>query len=238
MLVGSGEPTGIATPNFIGQLYHDTDVDGYYRSTGLTIVDWTAVQLPGLLAFTPSVFATFHIQTDDSDTALQFPNLTTVNQNFIISYMVNLTTLVTPILNYVANQLTITHTALTTIALPALTEVDGQLTFDLNPNLTTIDLSALVTLSTGITAGACSALTSILWPNYLPQAGSYIAIIGAALDATTISVFLANAIAAAVTDCGINFSGGTSTGLAALPTQAQADYAALIAAGNDVVLNP
>ena len=47
-----------------------------------------------------------------------------------------------------------------------------------------------------------------------------------------------NAIAAAVTDCGINFSGGTSTGLAALPTQAQADYAALIAAGNDVVLNP
>lgn len=40
---GTGSPVGTATPAFIGQLYHDTNADTYYRSTGLTNADWTAI---------------------------------------------------------------------------------------------------------------------------------------------------------------------------------------------------
>ena len=40
---GAGDPTGVATPAFIGQLYHDTTGDVYWRSTGLTSADWTAI---------------------------------------------------------------------------------------------------------------------------------------------------------------------------------------------------
>ena len=40
---GAGSPIGSAVPDFIGQLYHDTVADAYYRSTGLTSSDWTAI---------------------------------------------------------------------------------------------------------------------------------------------------------------------------------------------------
>lgn len=40
---GAGSPVGVAVPKFIGQLYHDTVADTYYRSTGLTNADWTLI---------------------------------------------------------------------------------------------------------------------------------------------------------------------------------------------------
>lgn len=43
MLSGAGDPTGVTTPEFVGQLYHDTGADTYYRSTGLTSADWTVI---------------------------------------------------------------------------------------------------------------------------------------------------------------------------------------------------
>lgn len=55
---GAGSPVGVFTPAFIGQLYHDTVADTYYRSTGLTSADWTAISggaTPGLLTLDPSV---------------------------------------------------------------------------------------------------------------------------------------------------------------------------------------
>jgi hypothetical protein len=39
----AGDPTGIAVPAFLGQLYHDTVADAYYRSTGETSTDWAAI---------------------------------------------------------------------------------------------------------------------------------------------------------------------------------------------------
>lgn len=40
---GEGDPTGVVTPEFTDQLYHDTTNDVYYRSTGNTSADWTAI---------------------------------------------------------------------------------------------------------------------------------------------------------------------------------------------------
>lgn len=40
---GAGSPVGVAVPKFIGQLYHDTVADAYYRSTGLTNSDWVFI---------------------------------------------------------------------------------------------------------------------------------------------------------------------------------------------------
>lgn len=42
-LSGAGDPTGVTTPEFSGQLYHDTTNDVYYRSTGTTSADWTLI---------------------------------------------------------------------------------------------------------------------------------------------------------------------------------------------------
>lgn len=42
-LEGAGDPTGSQTPDFVGQLYHDTNTDSYYRSTGTNSADWTAI---------------------------------------------------------------------------------------------------------------------------------------------------------------------------------------------------
>lgn len=42
-LSGAGDPTGVTTPEFSGQLYHDTANDVYYRSTGTTSADWTLI---------------------------------------------------------------------------------------------------------------------------------------------------------------------------------------------------
>lgn len=40
---GAGSPVGVNVPKFIGQLYHDTVADTYYRSTGLTNADWVLI---------------------------------------------------------------------------------------------------------------------------------------------------------------------------------------------------
>lgn len=43
MLTGTSDPTGSITPEFIGQLFHDTANDKWYYSTGLTSADWTEI---------------------------------------------------------------------------------------------------------------------------------------------------------------------------------------------------
>lgn len=40
---GAGSPVGVNVPKFIGQLYHDTTNDEYWRSTGLTNADWVFI---------------------------------------------------------------------------------------------------------------------------------------------------------------------------------------------------
>jgi hypothetical protein len=40
---GSGDPTGVLTPIYIGQDYLDTTGDAWYRSTGTTSADWQAL---------------------------------------------------------------------------------------------------------------------------------------------------------------------------------------------------
>lgn len=42
-LSGDGDPTGAYFPVFVGQLYHDTTADTYYRSTGLDVYDWILI---------------------------------------------------------------------------------------------------------------------------------------------------------------------------------------------------
>jgi len=40
-LSGSGSPVGLVVPGSVGQLYHDTLNDVYYRSTGTGAADWS-----------------------------------------------------------------------------------------------------------------------------------------------------------------------------------------------------
>lgn len=47
MLTGDGDPSGVETPDFEGQLYHDTTGDTWWYSTGTTSADWTEIPVGG-----------------------------------------------------------------------------------------------------------------------------------------------------------------------------------------------
>lgn len=40
---GAGSPSGVVTPEYIGQEYLDTSGSAWYKSTGLTNTDWQAL---------------------------------------------------------------------------------------------------------------------------------------------------------------------------------------------------
>jgi len=40
---GIGSPVGVTVPDFLNQLYHDTDADTYWRSIGMMNEDWVVI---------------------------------------------------------------------------------------------------------------------------------------------------------------------------------------------------
>jgi hypothetical protein len=176
MLVGSGEPTGIATPNFIGQLYHDTDVDGYYRSTGMTSADWTAIgtgAAPNILT-TPDDLAPLL----GSYTVSDIPTLSNIIINaetnlggYTFNACLTLSEIHLPNLLSIDptqtqyGQLWITsNPALTVIEAPLLTETGGDLSASYNATLPALDLPLFTTAHSQLFCTDNPSLTSINVP--------------------------------------------------------------------------
>lgn len=134
---GAGSPVGSATPAFIGQLYHDTTADAYYRSTGLTAADWTAISgsTPGELTFLSTSYSSFVMTSGNGDTKYSFPNLTTI-----------------------ATVLDVDDSAdLKTLDFPVLVTINGDFDPDTCPNLTTINVPNWVPSNgTNILCGGCA----------------------------------------------------------------------------------
>lgn len=138
---------------------------------------------------------------------------------------------------------------------PYLTSVIGNFSGNNLPSLVTLDVPSLITVDTdllilvsGIVSATFNALVTVggamKWinttivnfaaPNWLPTNGTVIDFSGCALSATSVNHILARCVAAAVTTCTINLSGGTSSA----PTgQGIIDKADLITAGNTVTTN-
>ena len=237
-LSGDAPPTGSVTPQFIGQLYNQNNGEAFFYSTGLTSADWTAISggecpitfepdlstleggtLPDLtyatsytINFITTLTDTLVFPVSSNGYTISFPNLTTVSTNFDCSG----------------------NTVMTSLGLAALSSIDGQFIADSSTALISIDLSSLVSVSLDFTAIGCSSLTTLLVPIWLPTDGTNISLSGCALDAATVNLILARCVAAGVTTCTIDLSGGTNSP----PTgQGILDAAALVLAGNTVTTN-
>ena len=148
--------------------------------------------------------------------SIDFPNLVSVDPS-----------------NVQGGYLFFSGSSLTTISAPLLGVVGGSVNFTSNAALVTLDLSAL-TSAGGVFVQSNAALTSVLIPDFLPTDGRNLLFDGNALDATSVNLVLARCVAAGVTTCTINLSGGTNSA----PTgQGIIDAAALVLAGNTVTTN-
>lgn len=217
---GAGAPT--STPDFVGQLYHDTVADAYWRSTGLTVADWT--QIVGA-----------------SNGMIWAPNATILNSIDFGGgwpFDVDVTTLTFPSLISVSGFIQMPGpVGLAILSFPVLTNLGGTFPFDFSSgsDLTTVYLPNVVTIAGNINGGNCATLTSFFAPLWVPTDGTNINISQCALDSSSVELILRRCVLAGVTTCTINLGGGTNAGVASLSAQGQADVVTL---GVQLTINP
>jgi hypothetical protein len=263
-LEGAIDPTGVTTPTFIGQLYHDTTADTYYRATGLTSADWTAIGGAACVALSGAVDPT-GVTTPDfvgqlyhdtvADSYYRSTGLTNADWTAIGVSGVPPATLLVVTAEKIDIQVddtdtlfsfpaltAITDTTLTisgcsdlvTVDAPLLASVAGDVSFGINLALTTINLPSLITCG-GFTANGCTMLTTINVPVWVPTDGTTVNFSGCALTATSVELILRRLVLAGVLTCTIDLSGGTNAGTASLSAQGQADVTTL---GAQLTINP
>jgi len=236
-LSGVSAPTGSVTPQFIGQLYNQNGGAAFFYSTGLTSADWTeitgGVGATEIVAGSSINNGTIAVVASDNLVKLDLSSLT--GGGIDVESNAALVTLDLSALTSADGGVNIeSNPALVTPDLSALTSADGGVIVVSNDALTTLDLSALTSAAGGVNVQSNAALTSVLIPNLLPTDGIALSFNGCALDATSVNLVLARCVAAGVTTCTIDLSGGTNSA----PTgQGIVDAAALVLAGNTVTTN-
>lgn len=123
---------------------------------------------------------------------------------------------------------------LTTIDFSSLVTSGSINVFDC-VSLPVLNLPSLVTVTPVMSGSGCSALVTVIVPNYIPTDGSFINFNGCALNATSVELILRRCVLAGVTTCIINLAGGTNAGTASLNAQGQAD---VITLGAQLTINP
>ncbi len=174
------------TPDFIGQIYKDTNNGNLWRANSLTPGDWTlelqngqVKWLPhtikageligyslrsGLLPLTELTFEQSTITepiliNSSSITAIRFPNLLTVDPDY-----------------WWGSDLDFGNcTALTTLELPLLQVMgSGSLKAVSCSSLTSLITTSLVTVAENIDFEGCNILSNVSFPNLLPTNGKLI----------------------------------------------------------------
>lgn len=240
---GVGSPVGSATPAFIGQLYHDTVADSYYRSTGLTAADWTAIGGSSGALVIDSVSPldiSIQLDSDLSIASVSLTNATQIGAGLAFSSLLNATLLDFPLLVTIGGELTISKLpALVALQIPQLTFVGGNISIndnvDTNTLLQSISFQALTTISGHTLLALNPSLSSFSCPAWIPTDGTGILFSGCALNAASVELILRRCVLAGVTTCTIDLSGGTNAGVASLNAQGQADVVTL---GAQLTINP
>jgi hypothetical protein len=184
----AGDPTGVAVPAFVGQLYHDTVAGSYYRSTGETSADWTPIG--GGPARGDGTFGLFtsgdsgatgdivindvtcvpgyDIEREPSITSLTFPNLVSIDPTNLQGGSVDatsnalLTSLHMPLLASVRGSvLCTTHPVLESVAMPLLTSVGADFVCFSNPLLASLDVSSLASVGNAFSCSSNDVLASL-----------------------------------------------------------------------------
>lgn len=189
----------------------------------------TAVSYPTL------VVAYGVLQFDDVTlvTSVNLPALKHVEGDAYFDLSFVLPSLTMPKLVTVGGDFVTTFSEIITLSLPLLTSAGG-LTCDSCPSLTTVSLPSLTTVAGDIHFDSCTALTTVSMPVIVFQNGQSIFFDNCALNVASVNHILARGVASGVTSASFFLDGGTS---AAPSGQGATDAAALIAAGNTVLHN-
>lgn len=212
-LSGDGNPTGAYYPVFVGQLYHDTTADTYYRSTGTGVYDWTLISGGASyqdmqIAWTPANVK-LQEQIDFSAwvtspsmvgiTSLTFTN-STRNGTFDLENNTDLTSLSMPSLVNVTGGgaiLILNCSSLTSISMPSVVSVDNGLTIGICTSLVDLNLDSFVDNGSvyGIDIRGNPLLASLTLSNYVPTNGMNQDFRNNALNQTSVDGILARCVA-------------------------------------------
>lgn len=170
MLSAAGEPTGVTTPNFVGQLYHDTTADTFYRSTGLTSADWTLIAsgTTGGLSWGPdqTQIGKLDLANDNNTQQFSAAALVTVGSDLILSNSPALTTATFPSLQTVGNDLALEGChSLTAINFAALISTGANVNLAYCTALTTVSLPALTSTGVALLLFNCDVLANLSLPS-------------------------------------------------------------------------
>jgi len=253
-LSGDAPPDGVVTPEFIGQLYNQNNGEAFFYSDGLTSADWVQIVTGGAStglvwgpvgapdtvdsvaggsdAFLTSLTTLFPMS---AYTELSFGGPVVVTNGIAFGGSTVMTSLEMRLLESCGGSFFVDGcTSLATLSLPLLDTVVGDFNIDSDAALTSLSLPALVNVGGSVSASGTTSLTSFSAPLWLPTDGTTIFFSPSALDDTSVNLILARCIAAGVTSCTIDLSGGTSSA----PTgQGIIDAADLVTAGNTVTTN-
>lgn len=234
---GAGSPIGVNTPGFIGQLYHDSTADTYYRSTGLTNVDWTLLTPDCQFTWGPDTtnLGDLYLDSDVVNTSMVFPHLATVGGDVAIFQCTALVTLSMPSLTDANNVMINDDTSLVNVDFSSLTNVVNIFASN-DTSLVTINLPSFVNGEVDFTN--CSSLVNFIAPNWIPPNGGDVFFTGCALNSASIDLVLSRGVAAGLTIGSIDLSGGTNLSHALWSAGALADESTLTTAGVTILSNP
>lgn len=184
-LSGAVDPTGVSTPDFIGQTYRDTATGNIYTSTGLTNADWSltvqdmgvrwtqaslklgeyiTLSIPGEFVGLSSISYTettseggFFVNINSSIVSFSAPNLTGIDvaNNYGGS------------LNFTSNP------GIESISVPLLSAIGGSVQITDNANLTSIIATSLITVGSNLDLTYNPSLTAINLPALVTVSGSF-----------------------------------------------------------------
>lgn len=173
------------TPDFIGQIYKDTNTGNLWRANSLTPGDWTLElqnaqivwepnslklgemvgfftygDLPGITKIQflgTTAIAGFDIESMEDLTEIHFPNLISIDPlNTQGGYL------------YCSH-----HTSLTLIDLPSLLSIAADCDFRQNTALVTINMPAVTTIGSGFSSYSCPLLTTVNLQSLVTLGGGF-----------------------------------------------------------------
>jgi hypothetical protein len=215
------------------------DLDGEFSNIGCAVRD---MLFPGVGAVS---FPTWmlalgdYLVSDDGTlvTSLDLSGLLYVETDFAIDSTLVLASLNLAKLAVVGGELTFASSGLTgPISLPALATVGGDLTFTF-AKMSSISLPVLTAVGGNIECDSCDNLVTVSMPLFVFVNGHDYHFDNCKLNAATVAHILRRAVLSGVVSATITLNNGTNAGLASLSAQGQADYAALVLAGNTMDIN-
>lgn len=210
------------TPDFIGQVYKDTNTGNIWRANSTTPGDWTLELQNMQMEWSPRTLKLGELMGYQAD----YDNPTT---------LIGITSIVFKQVSLVQNINIVYSDDILSIGFPNLTTDDAIITIANCANLSSITLPNLVTCISGISFRDLASLSTLALPSWVPTNGSEYKFHNNALDAASVNGLLARMVAEPTFVSGtVKLEGGTN---AAPSGQGATDATTLLGRGVTLTTN-